>query len=268
MRNRDYGLVAAGGVSQSFLTRLPGFLVNLGPIKAPSYHTSRRIANSMRHGYAALHYSVLETCAMLWIAVPETALEQTLRDLVAQTPIRRTKVVLVGVRRDSLTPGPLQATGARVATLNAVEGTGERSFVAEGHPDTVRELRRLFQREKKKLIELLPATKPSYFAGVQFATNFLWPSISTAAEAFRLAGFRQADALAIAGTLGEQAVHLYSKAGRKAWNPKVARELLYALKHETEPLTSLNPGLAEAFVAGIRSTLIHFEKRGMKVVAQ
>jgi hypothetical protein len=257
---REHGLVAAGGVSQSFLARMPAALGHLGPIKASSFRAARRIANSLRHGHATSHYSTLEPCALIWISVPESSLDRVMRDIAAQTPIHRTMFVLVGVTRDSLWPSPLVAAGARIATLNAIDGSGERSFVAEGHRDTMRELRRLFTDEKKKVIELAPSSKPFYFAGVQLSTSLLLPWVSASVESFRRAGFRQSDAVAIAGSLGVQALYAYEKAGRKLWSRKFARELQEALETEVSQLRISEPSIAAAYADGIRHTLDYFKR--------
>jgi hypothetical protein len=256
---QEFGLVAAGGVSQSFLARMPGVLSHLGPIKAGTFRNARRIANSLRRGQATSHYSTLEACSLIWISVPEQCLDRVLRDLSAQTPIHRTMVVLVGVMRDSLWPNPLLSLGARLATLNVVEGTRERNFVGEGHPDTMRLLRRLFSAEKKKLIELAPTAKPFFFAGVQLSTSLLLPWISASVESLRTAGFRQSDALAVAGSLGVQALYVYEKTGRKIWNRKLAKQLKLALEKEVEPLRKGDPRLAEVYAEGLRKTLEFFE---------
>lgn len=256
----QFGLIAAGGVSQSFLARLPSFLARLGPVRGTSYHVSRRIALSIRHGYAASHYSMLEPCSVIWISVPEPSLDRIVTDLVAQTPIHRTMVVLVGVTRDSRLPGPLLKAGARVATLNALEGSGERNFVAEGHRDTLRVLHRLFSEDKRKVIELVPSAKPFYFAGARLSSNLLLPLISAAVESFRMAGFTQTDALAVAGSLSIQAAYTYEKSGRKAWTHRLSAEIRHALLHEVEPLRATDPRLAEAYAEGLRQALAYFER--------
>ncbi len=254
----EYGLVAAGGVSRSFLARRPGFLAHLGPIKAPSFRAARRIAISLRRGHAASQYSVLEPCSVIWISVPEEGLDHVLWDLIAQTPSHRTMVVFVDVVRDSRRLAALLRAGARVATLNAVDGSGERSFVAEGHPDTMRVLRALFTAEKKKLIELTSAAKPFYFAGMKLSSSLLLPLISASVESFRAAGFSQADALAVAGSLSVQAAYTYEKSGRKIWNKKLTSELRDALEHNIDPLKSSDPRLADAYAEGLRQALKYF----------
>ncbi len=255
---QEFGLVAAGGVSRSFLARRPGFLAHLGPIKASSFRAARRIALSLRRGHAASQYSVLEPCSVIWISVPEEGLERVLQDLVAQTPIHRTMVVLAGMVQDSRRPSTLLRAGARVATLNVVDGSGERTFVAEGHPDTMRVLQTIFNAEKKKLIEIAPAAKPFYFAGMKLSSSLLLPLISASVESFRAAGFSQADALAVAGSLSVQAAYTYEKSGRKSWNKKLTSELRAALDHDIDALKSSDARLADTYAEGLRQALEYF----------
>jgi hypothetical protein len=203
---------------------------------------------------------MLEPCSVIWISVPEAGLARVLSDLVAQTPIHRTMVVLVGMVQDSLEPSPLIRAGARVATLNVVEGSGERSFVAEGHRDTMRMLRKLFSADKKKLIELAPGAKPFYFAGMQLSSSLLLPLISAAVESFRAAGFRQSDALAVAGSLSVQAAYTYEKSGRKAWNRSLTAALREALENDIEALRETDPRLADAYAEGLRQALAYFDR--------
>src|SRR5580692_466750 len=83
------GLVCAGGVTQSFLARMPALLRHLGPIKTSSFRVSSQTANSLRAGYAASHYSALEPCQLIMVAAPEAKLDRILREMVARTPPRK-----------------------------------------------------------------------------------------------------------------------------------------------------------------------------------
>ena len=73
--------------------------------------------------------------------------------------------MLCGSARDSFWPSPLLAGGARVVTLNCVEESSERLFVAEGDPGAMRALVRVLAAEKRKLIQLRAASKALYFPG-------------------------------------------------------------------------------------------------------
>ena len=257
-RDQGMGLVCAGGVNHSFLARLPALLARLGPIHCSSFRVARQIANSLRAGYACSHCSALEPCAAIWVAVSDNALERTLRDVAAQTPLRRTMVVLCGCISDSLAAGPLNVAGARVASLNPVPDSREVMFVAEGHADTLRLLRRLMAEDGRKLIELKPGTKPLFFAGVHVAAPLLMPWIAAAMESLRASGFSRAEAAAAGEFLSVHALRKYIRAGDKAWTRQTAASLRRALEHDLHAVRSCNPRLAKLYEQGIRVALESF----------
>ena len=82
------GLIGAGGVNRSFLARMPVLLGHLGPIKAASFRVARRIANTLHAGRAATGYADLEQCDLIWIAVPDAALDRVSKDLAAAIPLK------------------------------------------------------------------------------------------------------------------------------------------------------------------------------------
>ncbi|HEY4359430.1 MAG TPA: hypothetical protein VGN17_00580 [Bryobacteraceae bacterium] len=252
------GLVCAGGLSQSFLTRLPALTARLGPIKAPSFRVARQMSNTLRAGSPASHYSALDGCPMIWVSVPEASLDRVLRDLAVRTPIRKapftkTMVVLCGCERDSLAPDALKGTGARVATLNPVPDTQEKIFVAEGHAATVRALRALLEKEKRKLICLAPAGKSLYFAGIHMSAPLLLPWIAAGMECLRASGFTRAEAVQVGEILGSRAIKKYGKAGVKAWNRHIAAGLRRALDQDVAKIQ--DACLAERYEQGIRIAL-------------
>ncbi len=264
MNLEGMGLVCAGGVNQSFLARMPALLGRLGPIKASTYRVARQIANTLRTGEAASHYSTLEACPAIWTFVPEADLDRILRDLVAQTPFqetrrRNTMVVLCDCVRDSLAAGALRMAGARVASLNAIPGSREQIFVAEGHRDTLRMVRRLLEEDKRKLIELKPGMKPLFFAGVHAAGPLLLPWIASGMECLRAAGFTRTEAATVGEFLGVHALRSYVRAGAKAWNRRTAASLRQALENDLPAIRSGNPRLADSYEQGIRVALAAFK---------
>jgi hypothetical protein len=257
------GLVCAGGVTQSFLARMPALLRHLGPIKTSSFRVSRQAANSLRAGYATSHYSALEPCRLILVAVPEASMERILREMVARTPIRKAAfsqnmVVLCGCERDSLAPNPLHLTGARVASLNPIPDTREQIFVAEGHPDTLRHLRSLFAESRRKIIALKPRSKPLFFAGIYAGAPLLLPWFALGMASLRAAGFSRSEAAMVGETLGIRALRKYAKAGAKAWNRQIEAGLRRALDHDIPAIRSRDPRLAELYEQGIRVALAQF----------
>ncbi len=255
------GLVGAGGVSRSFLARLPVLLANLGPVKAASLRVARRLVNSLRAGRAVADYSALGPCDLIWIAVPDSMLLSVVSELAAQVPIQGKMVVVCGSTRDSLWPSPLGTGHARVASLNAIEESGERAFISEGHPDVMRELRRLAAAEQRKLIPIRPAAKALYLAGINFATCLVLPWIAAAVESLRAAGFSRAEATSVVATLGARSLRAYGKSGRKAWSPRAAPELHRAVERDLEIIRSVDPRLAILYAEGIEQALSYFEDR-------
>lgn len=258
------GLVCAGSVGQSFLARMPALLRHLGPIKTSGFRVSRQVANSLRAGEAASHYSVLESCRLILVWVPEARLERVLRELVARTPIRKAPLstnmlVLCDCVRDSLAVSALHGTGARVATLNPIPDSGERIFVAEGHPATVRRLHALFAENQRKLIALRPGTKPLFFAGIHAGAPLLLPWIAAGMACLRAAGFSRSEAATVGEILGGRVLRKYAKAGAKAWSRITAVELRAALEHGVPEIRARDPRLGDLYEQGIRLALSQFK---------
>lgn len=250
-------LVCAGGVGQSFVARMPGLLRSVGPLKASSLRVARRIANSLHAGCPVEAYSALDDVGLIWIAVPEAALERIAREIASQVAIGGAMIVLCATRRDSLWAGALRSCGARVATLDAVE-PDERALVAEGHASVLKELRRVAAADGRKLIEIQPGSKARYLAGVRLASNLPLPYFAAAVESLRATGFSRADAARVVEGLGTRTLHAYGKAGRKAWSRATAADLRQSLKRDLDFIRPVDPPLAELYRDGIEQALRYF----------
>lgn len=255
------GLIGAGGVNRTFLARMPVLLARMGPVKAASFRVARRIANTLRAGEAVVSYAALAKCDLIWIAVPDAGLDRVGRDLAAATPLTGKIAVLCGSARDSFWPGPLLAGGARVATLNCVEESNERLFVAEGDPDAMRALVRVIADEKRKLIQLRAASKALYLAGVHLATHLLLPWIAASVESLRDAGLSRVEATRVANALGGRALRAYSKAGPKAWSPAAADRLRLSIARDLDTIRGVDPRLAALYADGVDQALRYFDSR-------
>lgn len=266
------GLVGAGGVNQSFLARMPAILEQLGPVKGSSLKVSRRIANGLRAGIGVADYRALEPCGLIWIYAPEAALDHLTAELACAVPLAGKTVILCDTLRDSLRPSPLRMAGARVATWNCIPESSERKFVGEGHPAALAELRKLLALDRRKLIELRPASKPLYLAGTYLGSQLLMPWIAGAAESLRAAGIPRAEAVSVVEALGSRALKAYSKAGDKAWDRSEAERLHRAIARDLEALRLTDARLAALFSDGSDRMLRFFAKpvreERMKVLAQ
>ena len=261
--NEGVGLVCAGGVNQSFLSRMPALLQHLGPIKASNFRVSRKIVKGLRAGYAASHYSALESCQLILVWLPEGKLDRIVRDMTVRTPIRpspfsKNMVVLCECTRDSSAATALRGTGARVATLNLIPESGERLFVAEGHPAALRSVRTLLAEDRRRLIILKPHTKPLFFAGIHASSPLLLPWIAAGMASLRACGLSRSQAAWVGEVLGTRALRRYAKAGAKAWSRETEAELRRALDQGLPEIRSRYPRLADLYEEGILLALRQF----------
>lgn len=264
---KTIGLVGAVGVTRSCLARMPALLDRLGPVKGSPFRVSRRIANGLRAGEGVAEYAAMESCQIILICVPEARLDTVSLELAAAIRLAGKTVVLSEVLRDSLQPSPLRTAGARVATLNCMPETDERGFIAEGHAAAVSELRRLLALDQRKLIELLPATKPLYLMGLHMGTHLLLPRIAAAVESLRAAGFTRTEATRAVSAFGEAALRGYDKTGAKAWKAAAAERMQGAIARDLAVIRQTDPRLAALFLQEAEQTLRFFAKRSTRAAA-
>jgi hypothetical protein len=254
------GLVGFGGVNQSFLSRIPGLLEQLGPVKGSSLKVSRRIANGLRAGFGVAEYSALEACGIIWVYAPENALDCISSQLASAIPLTGKILVLCDALRDSLQPGPLRMAGGRVVTVNCVPESHERKFVGEGHPAALSELRKLLAQDHRKLLELLPGGKPLYLAGLHLGTHLLLPWIAGATESLRAAGVPRAEAVKAVDAWGTRALRAYGKAGNKALDRVAAQRSNREVARYLETLRLTDIRIAALFTDGNDRLLRYFAK--------
>jgi hypothetical protein len=161
--------------------------------------------------------------------------------------------------QDSFSPSPLLAGGARVATLNCVDESDERVFVAEGDPSAMLELRRMMAAEKRKIIELRAASKALYLSGVYLATHLILPWIAASVEGLRDAGLSRTEATNVANALGARALRAYAKAGPKAWSPSASARLRLSVARDLDTIFGVDPRLAALYSSGVDLALRYFE---------
>lgn len=253
MNKLEAGLISAGGFSKSFLARMPAVLRMLGPVKATSLRVARRIANSARAGHPVETYAALGDRALLWIALPEAALDRVLHEVASEPSVAEKMMVICATARSSAN---LHAGGC-VATLNLIPGD-EHTLVAEGNAAVLREIRRIAAAEHRRLIEIPAAAKPSYIAGVHLASDLLLPHFGAAVEMLRSAGFSRTQATRIAEGLGSRALRAYGKAGTKAWSNATALDLRASRERDLAALRAADPVRGELYRRGIEQALEYF----------
>jgi predicted short-subunit dehydrogenase-like oxidoreductase (DUF2520 family) len=255
-RLRPAALVGAGRLSTSFLSRLPGLIDYLGPIKAQTYRLASRLANNLRAGYSVKTYEELDDSRIILIAVPDPDLRKTVDDLARAKVHWRGKVAVVcGTSSDSNQLGALMSAGAATASLDEIDGFEGSKYVAEGHNRALREIRRLIERNGAKMLQLRPRQKAVYAAGVSFATSLITPLIEASFECLSRAGLTPARASSVIGTLVERSVRGYAKAGKKAWSGPLAHGYSVEAMRQADALARIDPLLSEYFEQNCRFAL-------------
>lgn len=254
MKTLKAGLISAGGVSKSFIARFPALLATVGPMKATSLRVARRIANSLRAGYAVESYAAFAECSLIWIALPEAPLDRVLGEIRAEGNLQQKTVVVCGTARSSAS----LATRECLATLDCIPGD-ERTLVAEGNARAIREIHRLASAERRRLIEIPASAKPLYIAGVYLAADLLLPYFGAAVEMLRSSGFSRAQATAIAEGLGLRAIRAYAKAGPKAWSDATRLDLRGSRERDLAAIRATDPARATLYERGIEQAIEYFK---------
>jgi hypothetical protein len=235
-------LICVGGVTQTFVARMPALVASLGTVKATSYRVARRIVNVLRAGRAVEDYASLAGAEAIWVVVPESALDRVIAEIPREIP-----AILCGTPRASATFGLDCA-----ATLDVMP-PDERSLVAEGDARAIRYLHRVAAADRRRLMEIECASKPLFLAGINLATHIALPWIAAAVESLRAAGFSRIEATRVVEQLGGRALRSYRKAGAKAWSPAAESELRRALAS-----TLPDPRFAALYRTGIEHALEFF----------
>jgi hypothetical protein len=261
------GLVGAGGVSQSFLARMPSLNAQLGPIKGVSFAAARRLEVALRAGRAVPNYAALELCPLVWIYVPENTLDTTLRDFAEQTAMHHTMLVICETQRDSTAFDVLRHRGARIATLNTVDESWQSPFVAEGHSETMRAIRKVLTHEKRRLIELRPGTKHRFLAAMHMMSELLRPFAAAALTCMQSAGVEMSAASHLIETTALRALRGSTKSGTKPLSAATRQQLSHAFAQQVEQLRGTAPREAELYAQALRIALEYGERSPRKVAA-
>jgi hypothetical protein len=240
---------------------MPSLHARLGPVKGVTFPAARRLVVALRAGTAVPHYSALEFCAAIWISVPEEALDGIICDLAAQTPLHKTVIVVCGSQRGSTSFDLLRAGGARIATLNLLDPSWQSAFVAEGHRDAVRLVRKLLSEDRRRVFELRAGMKDAFLAGVHMLTELLRPWTAAAVDCLAASGLPRPDAMSLAETLSMRAVRAYTKAGAQPWSAPTKEDLRRALDQRVDRLRADSPRQAQLYAEGLRLALEYFERR-------
>lgn len=254
-------LACAGGISQSWLAKLPRVIDRLGPVKATNLAASRRIVNTLRNGWPVEDVRAFQEATFVFVAAPADLLEPTLDDLAsAELNWTGKTLVILDTDLDCQDFGVFTLRNANVATLNQLEGFSDIHLVAQCDTRTAKRLRKLIEDGHTRMLELEPGAKGLYQAALTFATSIATPLIAACVESLEKAGFEPAQAAMIAEHSLSRTRRGFAKAGRKGWQGPLPDKDMQAIRRQWESLRRTDTLLADYFLESATNALEYFRQ--------
>jgi len=219
-RSPSLALVASGPTRHNVIARLPRLALLLGPVKAPSFRTSSRLANSLRAGWAARDWNDLAGAQIILIAMSSPRMfTRTIAEMAVSQEFWRGKIVVAAdTPHGRLGLAPLVCQGAIPASLLSLD-TVPPAFILDTDRKTGARLRRLIQEAGGLTIE---ASEQAYRAVANLTHQDLPALFHSAMTALRQSGLESGVARRLMEVHFHQALRSYLRAGkmpvqRAAW---------------------------------------------------
>jgi hypothetical protein len=200
------------------VARLPGLAEHIGWVKAPSYRLASRAVNVLRAGIAVQTYEDLDPASLILVSVPREIEDGTIKELAeARLDWRARAVVVLNTPKTSGDLRLLLDVRAQPATLHPVGGGEERTFILEGHQDTVRLMQKSVSAAAVRSIQVITTGgKARALAGIEEATRGFLPLIASVTDHFKASGLSKAQSEVLAQSLVTGSMRSYFRAGRRA----------------------------------------------------
>jgi predicted short-subunit dehydrogenase-like oxidoreductase (DUF2520 family) len=236
---KSVGLIGAGNLTDSPLTRFWWLPDRLGPVKSGSSRLASRIANMLRAGHPVKDYAEFESCILILVCVPEENIPKVVAEMLSAGISWRGKaVVLCSAWLDSTSLRELSARGAAVGSISPIPGFEDQRYLVEGDPFAIRQSKLLVEHRDRRAVAIERPLKPFYLAALTSTGSLLFALLLVAFEALQHAGI----APALSATLLERQItrtlRSFLKGGRRAYPPP--RELPRQLR----ALSTASPELA------------------------
>jgi predicted short-subunit dehydrogenase-like oxidoreductase (DUF2520 family) len=233
------GLIAAGNLSDSALTRFPWLALRLGPVKSGSYRVASRIANMLRAGHPVKDFEEFESCALILVCVPDETVPQVVSEMLASGILWRGKaVVLCSAWLGSADLRELAARGASVGSISPIPGFDDERYLVEGDPLAIRLSKSLVEDRERRVISIDRTLKPLYLAAVTCTGTLLFALLRVTFESLRHAGIPPGNSGILMERQMARTLRAFLKGGPRAY--PAPRELPRQLR----ALAGVNPELA------------------------
>jgi predicted short-subunit dehydrogenase-like oxidoreductase (DUF2520 family) len=233
------GLIAAGSLTDSPLTRFRCLSERLGPVKSATYRVASRIANMLQAGHPVKDYAEFESCTLILVCVPDEAVPLLVSEMVSSGISWRGKaVVLCSAWLDSGDLGELSAHGASVGSISPIPGSNDERYLVEGDPLAIRQAKNLVEYREQRAVAIERSLKPFYLAALTCTGTLLFALLRVAFESLQLATVPPGLSASLLDRQITRTLRSFIKGGRRAY--PTPRELPRQLR----ALRAANPELA------------------------
>ncbi len=259
IKTQPIALLCAGGISQSWIAKLPRLIQKLGPVKAPTVGVARRIVNILRQGWPVEQIEEFQNASWIFVAVPDEVLPSTLEELAgANLSWKGKTLVILDTEMDSQDLSVFILRQAAVATVNLLDIYSDLRLVIQSDPRTAKAIRKF--AEGSRLLELPPGAKGAFLAGLTLASSIAMPILAACVESLTNAGFTSSQAASIAEHSLSRTRRAFHKAGRKGWQGPLARGDMRAVRRQWESLRRKDSHLADYFLESATQSLEYFRQ--------
>jgi hypothetical protein len=186
---KSVGLIGAGSLTDSPVTRFWWLSERLGPVKSASYRVASRIANMLQAGHPVKDYAEFESCALILVSVPDDHVSRVVSEMLSAGISWRGKaVVLCSTWLDSGDLRELSARGASVGSISSIPGFDDQRYLVEGDPLAIRQSKRLLEYRDRRVVAVERPLKPFYLVALTATGTLLFALLRVAFEALHHAG--------------------------------------------------------------------------------
>jgi predicted short-subunit dehydrogenase-like oxidoreductase (DUF2520 family) len=244
---KSVGLIGAGSLTDSPLTRFWWLAERLGPVKSASYRVASRIANMLQAGHPVKDYAEFESCVLILVCVPEENVSQVVSEMLLSGISWRGKaVVLCSTWLDSGVLRDLSSHGALVGSISPIPGFDDQRYLVEGDALAIRESKRLVEYRERRVVAIERPLKPFYLAALTSTGSLLFALLHVASEALQHARISPGLSATLLERQITRTLRSLLKGGRRAYPPP--RELPKQLR----ALCAASPELGNYFEQSCR----------------
>ena len=252
----NLALLTAGSIAHSPISRFPGIVKFIGPVKAPTFRETSRAVNALKGGTPVRSVQEMNASYLFLLCAPQRDVPRLVRDMLEAIPDWRARdVALCSDSLDSRDLEPLARRGAHTASLTPLEWFDKPHFLLEGHPGAVQRAKAIVQAARGRVIEIDGRATPLYLASADLTSLMFLPLLEAATVSLRRAGIPLAFARKLVERMVSSSVRHYGKSGLKTWRAPTTGSARARIERQVDSLSKHDPGLSDFYEETLEASL-------------